>query len=114
MSTFSFRQADILRAPQLHADTPVNKKRCAKCACNPGSSERDDPYGWIFLTDGWRDCGIPFYCHESVPGHYQEATDDRPRWRLCAGWHSVVGSIQNAMNTSGALAQADIVRAGKT
>lgn len=37
------------------------------------------------LVDGWAD-GVPFLCHESVPGHPMEKHDGTPRERPCAGW----------------------------
>jgi hypothetical protein len=70
-------------------DNPSERqsKCCGKCAFKKGSQETEDGYQWIGLTEAWRD-GATFYCHESVPGHYQEVADDRPRWRTCAGWEA--------------------------
>lgn len=61
-------------------------KCCKKCAYRHGSPERADEWGWLNLNELHEEMQLPFYCHESVPGHRQEAKDDRPRWRLCAGW----------------------------
>lgn len=68
-------------------------KCCSKCACRQGSPEREAPWGWMRLVEGWEECGAVFYCHESVPGHYQEVKDERPRWRLCSGFLAHMKSL---------------------
>lgn len=94
------------KVPRLNAGSMANTKRCRKCACNPNSPERADVYGWCFLKEGWQENGAPFYCHESVPGHFQEVKDRRPRWRLCAGWLAEVGSVEAALSRSSKGAEA--------
>ncbi|MBO9428282.1 hypothetical protein [Sulfitobacter sp. R18_1] len=77
------------------------KKCCGKCAFKKGSQETEDGYQWIGLTEAWKE-GTPFYCHESVPGHHQEVSDDRPRWRTCAGWEAHKKTqFRNAMRRIG-------------
>lgn len=66
-------------------------KCCQKCAYRHGSPERCDPWQWLFLQEDRDENQSPFYCHESVPGHSQEVEDDRPRWRLCAGYIATRG-----------------------
>mgnify|MGYP007089705205 FL=1 len=62
-----------------------NGKCCAHCACRRRSPERQDVWGWIRLIESW-DEWQPFFCHESIPGHSMEVVDDRPRYRVCAGY----------------------------
>lgn len=95
------------KAPTQPAHT--NRKCCGKCAFRPGSQERGDPYGLVMRVEDWQR-GLPFYCHESVPGHYQEERDDRPRWRGCAGWaaHRETG-FKNAIRMIGVNPDADTV-----
>lgn len=66
-------------------------KCCKKCAYRHGSPERTDDWGWLFLHEGHAEATVPFYCHESAPGHYQEVKDNRPRWRVCAGYAATRG-----------------------
>lgn len=78
-------------------------KCCAKCAFRRGSPERADIWGWLRYAEHWTETAYPFYCHESVPDHGQEATDDRPRWRLCAGREAMRGKpIDTYLRRTGA------------
>lgn len=65
---------------------PPAAKCCGKCAFRRGSPERSDPYGWMRLVESMSEDGVPFACHESVPGHPQEERDGTPRWRTCRGY----------------------------
>lgn len=67
------------------AESSQNEKCCAHCACRRRSPERSDAFGWMRIVESW-EYGEPFFCHESIPGHSMEVVDDRPRYRVCAGY----------------------------
>jgi hypothetical protein len=66
---------------------PTRTKCCEKCAFRSGSPERSDPYGWIRLVEFWKEDGVPFFCHEGVPGHF--AQKQGVELMRCAGMSAV-------------------------
>ena len=88
------RRAEYTPRPLDAATAPRCAKMCAKCAFKKGSPERKDEYGFAHLIDGWEN-GVAFYCHESVPNHYQEVRDGTPRWRLCAGYLAHIEKLES-------------------
>jgi hypothetical protein len=87
------RRAEYQPMPKDPATAPRCAKICEKCAFRKGSPERNDEYGFMRMKEHFED-GKPFYCHESVPNHFQEKRDGTPRWRLCAGYLAYIGKLE--------------------
>tara|TARA_R110000737_G_scaffold135185_1_gene166341 strand:- start:733 stop:1020 length:288 start_codon:yes stop_codon:yes gene_type:complete len=77
----------IQLTPEEFNQWPSQTKCCGKCAFRSGSEERADVWTLVRIQESGQD-GQPFFCHETVPLHYQYVDDGTQSFRLCAGFNA--------------------------